>query len=424
MLAALLQHKGSLTRLLPQYASSVEERDRGLLAELCYGVCRFYPRLDAVLKPLVKKPLKAKDSDIKCLLLIGCYQLAYMRIPDHAAISETVAAARQLNKPWATKFINGVLRQYQRQAKQLDSELGEAQQLSHPEWLLQKLQLQWPQHWPGIVEANNSPAPMTLRVNSQQCSRDDYLQQLQRSGIDARAGDLGPASVYLERPCDVNALPGFADGSCSVQDEASQLVAPLLRPEIRSHILDSCCAPGGKTCHLLELASADTSLDAVDIDVDRLQRVEQNLARIGLSAKLICGDASNPQQWWNRQAYDAILLDAPCSASGVIRRHPDIKILRHSADLQKLGGLQAGILQALWPCLQPGGNLVYTTCSVLEEENDAIIHAFLEHQDDASLQVIAADWGIATKYGRQLLPQKNASDGFYYARLVKGSPDT
>ncbi len=424
VLAALLQQKGSLTRLIPQYASSVDERDRGLLAELCYGVCRFYPSLDGMLKPLVKKPLKAKDSDIKCLLLIGCYQLGYMRIPDHAAISETVAAARQLNKPWATKFINGVLRQYQRQAQQLSAGLQQAQQLSHPEWLLEKLQQQWPQHWSAIVEANNSPPPMTLRVNSRQGSRENYLQQLQQSGIDAHVGELGPVSIYLERPCDVNALPGFTDGACSVQDEASQLVAPLLHPQTRAHILDSCSAPGGKACHLLELAAADTALDAVEIDADRLQRVEQNLTRLGLSAELICGDASNPQQWWNQQAYDAILLDAPCSASGVIRRHPDIKLLRQAADLKKLGRLQSEILEALWPCLRPGGTLVYTTCSVLREENDAIIAAFLDHNADASLQLIAAEWGLATEYGRQLLPQKDASDGFYYARLGKGSSDT
>lgn len=424
VLAALLQQKGSLTRLIPQYASSVDERDRGLLAELCYGVCRFYPSLDAMLKPLVKKPLKAKDSDIKCLLLIGCYQLGYMRIPDHAAISETVAAARQLNKPWATKFINGVLRQYQRQAQQLGAGLQQAQQLSHPQWLLQKLQLQWPKHWPAIVEANNSPPPMTLRVNSRQFSRDDYLQQLQRSGIDAHAGELGPVSIYLERPCDVNALPGFTDGACSVQDEASQLVAPLLHPEIQAHILDSCSAPGGKACHLLELAAADTTLDAVEIDAERLKRVEQNLTRLGLSAKLICGDATNPGRWWNHEAYDAILLDAPCSASGVIRRHPDIKILRQAADLQKLGSLQGEILKALWPCLRPGGILVYTTCSVLREENDDTISAFLDQNADASLQLIEAGWGLATEYGRQLLPQKDAGDGFYYARLHKGSSDT
>ena len=424
VLAALLQQKGSLTRLLPLHTESVEGRDRALVGELCYGVCRFYPRLNAILNTLVSKPLKTKDSDIKSLLLLGCYQLSYMRIPDHAAISETVAAARQLNKPWATALINGVLRQYQRQAEQLIAKLGEAENLSHPAWLLQKLQQQWPQQWPAIVEANNSTPPMTLRVNQRKFGRNDYLEQLRQAGIEARPGDLSPVSIYLDQPCDVMALPGFAEGACSVQDEASQLVAPLLQPAEQGYLLDSCCAPGGKTCHLLELAATDTALDAVDIEADRLSRVQQNLERLGLTAKLICGDASNPARWWNRVAYDAILLDAPCSASGVIRRHPDIKLLRKPDDLHKLNSLQGRLLRALWPCLRVGGTLVYTSCSVLQEENDQTIAAFLDQTADANLRKIECDWGLATPYGRQLLPQKGGTDGFFYASLTKASSTT
>jgi 16S rRNA (cytosine967-C5)-methyltransferase len=421
ILAELLQQKGSLTRLLPLHGALLEPRDRSLLAELCYGVCRFYPRLNGLLQALINKPLKAKDSDIKSLLLLGCYQLSYLRIPDHAAISETVAAARLLNKPWATGFINGVLRQYQRRRQQLEQQLSQAAALCHPEWLLQLLQQQWPQHWSAIVDANNSAPPMTLRVNSRRLSRDDYLQQLQQRGIAATACRWSPVGISLQQPCDVDALPGFADGNCSVQDEASQLVAPLLHPARQHSILDSCCAPGGKTGHLLELAGPDTVVEALDIDADRLARVQQNLTRLQLTARLILGDATQPQQWWSRSAYDAILVDAPCSGSGVIRRHPDIKLLRLPADIDKLNHLQSDLLHALWPCLRPGGTLLYTTCSVFQQENDRVMARFLQQTADAHCQPIERDWGVATRYGRQLLPQQGGADGFFYACLSKSA---
>jgi 16S rRNA (cytosine967-C5)-methyltransferase len=418
-LAHLLQHKGSLTRLLPAATSAVAPRDQPLVAELCYGVCRFYPRLQGLLDLLVKKPLKGKDADIRALLLVGLYQLQYTRIPDHAAISATVAATQQLNKEWARSLVNGVLRQYQRNAELLSQQLDEAEASAHPAWMLDKFKQQWPQRWSSLVDANNAAAPMTLRVNPRQSSRDNYLERLAQAGIGAQPCRFSPVGVTLESPCEVAALPGFGAGACSVQDEASQLAAPLLRPEDHSRILDCCCAPGGKTGHLLELMDGDSSLDAVEIDGERLQRVQQNLFRLSLEANLIQGDATTPDQWWRGEQYDAILLDAPCSASGVIRRHPDIKLLRNPGDISKLNRLQGQLLASLWPCLQPGGLLLYTTCSVFQEENDAVIGAFTTGIHDARALPLSPPWGVATRWGRQLLPESGANDGFFYALIRK-----
>lgn len=423
-LGKLLQRNGSLTRLLPLAASSVDKRDRALVAELCYGVCRYYPRLQGLLSLLVTKPLKSKDADIQALLLLGLYQLDYTRIPDHATISETVAATRQLNKVWAKSFVNGVLRQYQRKRETLAGQLSEAEAHAHPAWMLQKLQQQWPQQWSAIVDANNTSAPMTLRVNLCQTQRESYLLQLHNAGIAAHPCRYSGTGISLEKACDVAELPGFIDGICSVQDEASQLVAPLLQPERNSRLLDCCCAPGGKTGHLLEQAGPGTSLDAVEIDPDRLQRVQQNLDRLKLSAVLIVGDATQADHWWHGEPYDAILLDAPCSASGVIRRHPDIKLLRKASDINNLNRLQSQLLDGVWPCLRPGGLLLYTTCSVFREENDDIVGSFLDRTTDAIHLPIKAPWGDATDFGRQLLPLAGANDGFFYALLKKSAPAT
>ncbi len=421
-LANLLQHKGSLTRLLPAAAATVHPRDQPLLGELCYGVCRFYPRLQGLLDLLVSKPLKNKDADIQALLLLGLYQLQYTRIPDHAAISETVAATRQLNKNWARSFVNGVLRQYQREADSLARQLLEAEAKAHPRWILDKLKQQWPQHWEAVVDANNTAAPMTLRVNQRHCSRESYLLQLKGAGIGARPCRFSATGVILETACDVSELPGFNEGACSVQDEASQLVAPLLRARNDSRILDCCCAPGGKTGHLLELVGSGTWLDAVEIDRRRLQQVQQNLSRLNFSANLIAGDATQPKQWWHGEPYDAILLDAPCSASGVIRRHPDIKLLRKASDISRLVRLQSHLLEALWPLLRSGGLLLYTTCSVFQEENDGVVGAFATGKTDVKLLPVSTTWGIASRWGRQLLPETGANDGFFYALMEKTEP--
>lgn len=419
VVAAIIQREDSLNSLLTEAGSHLSPRDRAFLAELCYGTIRFYPRLAALLRQLLARPLKAKDKDLEALLLIGFYQLSYMRVPDHAAISATVEACKQRQKPWAKGLINGVLRQYQRTGPSLLDQLSDAELASHPAWLWKKINRDWPAQLDAILAANNHAPPMTLRVNGRRISREDYIDLLEDSGLSANPCSLSPFGVQLAEPCDVSQLPDFEAGACSVQDEASQLAAPLLDPAHQQRLLDCCCAPGGKTGHLLELGADGLLLDAVEIDGARLQKVATNLRRLNLHANLINADGSRPVEWWDDTPYDGILLDAPCSASGVIRRHPDIKLLRQSGDIVKLAAAQLALLCAVWPCLKPGGLLVYTTCSILKEENDQVIEGFLEHTSDARHLPIAGNWGVQTAHGRQLLPQTGGHDGFYYARLCR-----
>ena len=307
-------------RLLPRYTATLEPRDRALVSEFCYGSLRHYPKLAGLINLLLSKPLKPRDSDVYALLLIGSYQLLYMRVPDHAAIAETVAAVVNLKKPWARGLVNAVLRNCQRRHAELEDSLDEAASNNHPRWLFDEICKQWPAHRDSIIAANNQAPPMTLRVNRRVSPRNHYLRRLRDAGLEANACHHSPDGIQLSSACDVSQLPDFQLGACSVQDEASQLAAPLLQASDGDRILDCCCAPGGKTGHLLELAEIE--LDAVELNANRLQRVTENLQRLGLSAKLICADAGKPKSWWNETPYRAILLDAPCSATGVIRRHP------------------------------------------------------------------------------------------------------
>jgi 16S rRNA (cytosine967-C5)-methyltransferase len=351
-------------------------------------------------------------------MLLGCYQLSYTRIPDHAAISETVNVAAGLRKHWAKALINGVLRQYQRRLPALEKNLSQAQQQAHPPWLLDALQTAWPDQWQGIVAANNHTAPMCLRINQAKTNRQDYLAALTKQGVAAYAGENSAQAIYLEKACDVSMLPGFGDGLVSVQDEAAQLSARLVLQDQPQRVLDACCAPGGKSCHLLELAPS-LELHALELDPQRMPRVSENLERLGLSAKLMIGDGTKPDAWWDGQYYDAILLDAPCSASGVIRRNPDIKTLRRPEDARQLQNSQLALLDHLWPCLKPGGLLVYATCSVLPTENRDTIAAFCGQTEQVEHIAIDAQWGISRDYGRQILPSTTGMDGFYYACLRK-----
>ena len=428
LLATLLQNKSSLSQLLAAQTAGLDQRDRAFVAELCFGTLRYQPELAGLVAQLLSKPMKKKDSDVQALLLLGAYQLRYMRVPDHAAIGETVAATRAIGKAWAKGLINGVLRNLQRQSRQLEDALPQSAKLNHPDWLLEKFRSQWPAQWQDIVTANNLAPPMTIRVNQRRHSREAYLQILDTAGIAASPCLLSGAGIQLQHPVDVGTLPGFASGSCSVQDEASQLVASLLDepagqgPAGPRRLLDSCCAPGGKTGHLLE-RNPDIVLDAIDIDAHRLLRVTQNLGRLALSANIITGDSKQPEQWWDGELYDAILLDAPCSASGVIRRHPDIKIMRKAKDIPPLVDQQLTLLGSLWPCLKPGGKLVYTTCSIFAEENAGVIGTFISATPDAEHEPIHASWGQAGDFGRQLLPKVDAHDGFYFACLHKHRQD-
>ncbi|MCO7230354.1 16S rRNA (cytosine(967)-C(5))-methyltransferase RsmB [Halomonas sp. CnH100-B] len=419
-LVPVLTDKGSLAGLDEH---SVIARDRALLKELCYGTCRRLPRLQALASRLLKQPFKKRDADVQALLLIGIYQLLYMRTPAHAAVGETAGAARLLEKEWATRVLNGCLRRLQREADALQAEVDrdESVVLEHPQWLLGKLRNAWPDQWRAIARANNEPGPMTLRVNQRHNDREAYLQQLTEQGLNGQLCLHAPDGITLTHPCDVSVLPGFDQGHVSVQDEAAQLCAALLGPALAprpgAHVLDACCAPGGKTAHLLE--QFDIALTALDSDNQRLARVDDTLSRLGLSAELKHADATT-RDWWSGTPFDAILLDAPCSGTGVIRRHPDIKALRRKEDIRQLAKLQQQLLDNLWPLLRPGGTLLYATCSVLPEENAAQIDAFLARTPDAHATTPHdVAWGEQSGQGRQLFPAQNSHDGFFYARLEK-----
>ena len=421
VIAQVLRGK-SLSALLPDYANKVAEKDVGLLKELCFGTLRWYPAIELLLKELMPKPLREKEFEIQGLLASGLYQLMHTRIADHAAINETVAAVSKLNRPWAKGLVNAVLRNFQRQRADLDAQLAKHTVFTtaHPQWLLAHFFNTWGAPIAQqIILANNQRAPLTLRVNQRCVSRAEYLGQLADAGIEATATQYSQEGILLASPLDVAELPHFAEGFVSVQDEAAQLAASLLLLAPNQRVLDACCAPGGKTCHILETQPNLHSVVAVEMESRRIKRVEENLARLGLQADLKVADASALDSWWDGQPFDRLLIDAPCSASGVIRRHPDIKLLRKAADIGKLAAVQLGLLRALWQTLSPDGIALYATCSVLPEENDQVVKAFLAETPDAELLPIEAEWGLKTDYGRQLFPIIDGSDGFYYARLRK-----
>ncbi len=409
-------------RSLTEALAAEQGADKALIQELCFGVLRWYARLDALAGALLNKPLRGKDRDIRLLILIGLYQLDFTRVAPHAALSETVAAARVLGKSWATGLINGVLRQYQRRRAELQAltEDSEAARMAFPEWLLERLRRAWPAHWRDIADASNQRPPMSLRVNARRDTRDAYLARLGAAGIPAHAHELLPQAVVLERAMPVDRLPGFSQGEVSVQDAGAQLAARLLAPGRGHRVLDACAAPGGKSCHILESTPEIAGLTAVDIDEGRLERLRGNLDRLGLEARIRVGDAAAPDGDWARSGYyERILLDVPCSATGVIRRHPDIKWLRRAQDIEALVILQAKMLNAVWPLLAPGGRLLYSTCSLIPEENDCQVQAFLRRARDARERPLGLDWGHARSVGRQTLPGEGEMDGFYYACLEK-----
>ncbi|MBS1220666.1 MAG: rsmB [Proteobacteria bacterium] len=419
-LGQVLSEGRSLAAVLPSALVRTAPRDRGLLRELCYGVCRWQPELQRLLDGLLDRPLDPRETVVRALLLIGIYQLHHLRIPDHAAVAETVAAARQLRKSWAAGLTNAVLRSFPRRRMELlaQVEADAEARTAHPRWLLEWLQRDWPDDWPAIVAANNARPPFTLRVNRLQGSRDVYRARLAAAGKNAEPVAAAATALALAEPVEPAALPGFAEGWASVQDAAAQLAAPLLGVEAGMRVLDACAAPGGKTAHLLECAP-DLDLTALDQDVERLEKIQDNLHRLRLHAHLVPGDATQPAAWWDGVPYDRILLDAPCSATGVIRRHPDIKLLRRETDIAALADRQQAMLAALWSLLRPGGRLLYATCSVLRQENEQVVAAFLAARPEAREQPILADWGCAVAHGRQILPGEAGMDGFYYAALVK-----
>jgi 16S rRNA (cytosine967-C5)-methyltransferase len=418
VLSRVLQDGQSLTAALDKAFLDIESgKDRAFIQALCYGVCRQYHRLDFILSQLLDKPLK--DADVKSLALVGLYQLNFMRVKPHAAVSETVLAARK--KPWAKSLINALLRTYLREQEGLEHKADKFQvaALSHPDWLIKQIELDWPEQALSILQENNQQPPMVLRVNLAKTTLEHYLQLLAGQEIGGEPVSFCPSAIRLDKPVPVDLLPGFVGGLVSVQDTAAQLAAGLLDVQPGHRVLDVCAAPGGKTAHILESQSQLKELVAVDIDEARMQRVSENLQRLNLQAKLVVGDAANPEGWWDGQPFDRILLDAPCSALGVIRRHPDIKLLRRAEDISQLQVLQKNILQAVWPLLAPGGQLLYATCSILKQENEQQVQVFLAEHSDAVELPVDADWGVAGVCGRQILTGDSAMDGFYYARISK-----
>ncbi|BDU39028.1 16S rRNA (cytosine(967)-C(5))-methyltransferase RsmB [Vibrio nigripulchritudo] len=412
----LVVDKGhSLSTALPAAQQNIRSRDHALLQEICYGALRYLPRLETIANNLMDKPLKGKQRVFHHLILVGIYQLSFMRIPAHAAVGETVEGTKALKGPRLRGLINAVLRNYQRNQEELDQAAvsHNAGKYAHPSWLLKLLQDAYPEQWETIIEANNQKAPMWLRVNHQHHSRDEYLELLKNENIDASAHSEAEDAIKLASPKDVASLPGFEKGWVSVQDAAAQLSLNYLEPKDGELILDCCAAPGGKTAHILE-RTTNSDVVAIDCDENRLKRVHENLKRLNLQAKVVCGDARNPQEWWQGEQFDRILLDAPCSATGVIRRHPDIKWLRRADDIEALAELQSEILDAMWQQLKPGGTLVYATCSITPQENKHQVIQFLERTDSAQLVGSELD-----NPGRQILPGEEDMDGFYYAVLTK-----
>jgi 16S rRNA (cytosine967-C5)-methyltransferase len=392
---------------------ALADRDRAQVRALAYGAVRGHHRHRALLKSLLDKPLKGDDCTLEALLSVGLFQLADADHPDHAAVSATVEATRLLGQERAAGLVNATLRRYQREAAALLDRLraDPAAWHSHPAWLLDRLRADWPDRWQAIAAANQQRPPLWLRVNRNRASVSDYAARLGAElGVGAQPLAGFPDALRLDSAVPVQRLPGFADGLVTVQDAASQLAAPLLAPEPGMRVLDACAAPGGKSTHLLEVAGGKLDLVAVDIATDRLALIASNLRRLGLEATVLAADATEPASWWDGRPFDRILVDAPCTATGVIRRHPDIKLLRRPEDVAGFVTRQRLLLERLWPLLAAGGRLLYSTCSLLRAENQALVGGFL------AAGTARLEPGTPVP-GLQLLPGDRDTDGFYYALM-------
>jgi len=420
-LNAVLSGKQDLNQSLADHLPKVKAADRALTQELSFGAARWQPELSQIMQHLVNKPLKHKDQDLQALLLIGLYQLKYMQIAPHAAISETVNVAQDLGKTWAKGLINASLRNFLRRRESICAKCSV--NFAHPTWLLEELQKSYPKNWQDICDANNQRPPLTLRINSTKTNREQYLADLQQEQIAAIPSAISSVGITLAKAQMVENIYGFTQGLVSVQDDAAQLAAYLLDLAPNLKVLDACAAPGGKTCHILEL-EPQVKLTAVELNAKRALKISQNLQRLNLNCELKTADVANLDSWWDGVKFERILLDAPCSGTGIIRRHPDIKIRRKPADIADLVKIQAHLLQQMWQILAPNGILLYATCSILPQENSKQIAQFLARHKDAKELTINYDFGTQTSHGLQLLPQNNDGfkhDGFYYAKLQKST---
>ena len=435
LLMKVVDEGRSLDALLENRSDAPQER--GLLRSLSYGSVRWYWRLLAALTQLSSQPPKDLQPEVRALALVGLFQLLQTDIAAHAAVAETVEAARVLKLNRTTGFLNAILRRCQRESDSLSAIIDDdlAQRTAHPDWLVKQLQHDWPTRVETILQANNEHPPFWLRVNTKHISREAYRDLLTAQGLQSSISDYAPEALLLPQAVDVMLLPGFKEGWVAIQDAAAQLAAHLLAVEPGQRVLDACAAPGGKTCHILELQPQLKEMVALDVSAERMQRVRGNLKRLGLEATSIVGDASNPDRWWDGQLFERILLDVPCSATGVIRRHPDIKLLRRASDIHSLAGRQADMLSKAWTMLAPGGRLLYASCSALRAENAEVIAAFLNAQADArdiTMEVIEQQGLIDARQLEPDMPAEkqiglaipaglNGMDGFYYACLQKAA---
>lgn len=402
--------KAELAAALPKIGDA---RDRALLEAICFAALRQRARYDAALRAWMPKPPGAKDGELRALLLAGFAQLDELRLPAHAALSATVEAMRALGRPHQAGLVNALLRRAQREGVPAADASA-----AWPVWLRERIITDWPQQAEAVFAASAQPAPLWLRANRRRNARDDYARRLAEAGIAISIDEALPDAVRVDEPLAVVDLPGFAEGDASVQDASAQLVADALSPANGARVLDACAAPGGKTAHLLE-RDPSLRLLALDVDARRLKRVADTLQRVGVHARLQAADAADTAAWWNGEAFDAILLDAPCSATGVVRRQPDVLLHRRPDDIGALAALQARLLDALWPTLKPGGALLYATCSILKDENQRQVEAFLARTADARAEPLDERFGHASGPGRQRLPGEGGRDGFFYARLRK-----
>jgi len=422
-------HSESIDNVLKPVLENPEQQ--AWMGAAIYGCCRYYPRYQNQLIQLLKKPIKDNEGEVKALLILGMHQLSEMKVKAHAAINETVNACKVLEKLWAVKLVNGILRNYQRGLDCLAYKT-ELTQYAHPKWIIKQIKQDYPQHWRDILDANNQQAPMTLRVNVQKITTAAALKMLQENGIACEAHEFVTSAIVLQQALAVEQIPYFFEGYFSVQDTAAQMAAHILIGNDSSQsidVLDACCAPGGKTGHLLERMHEQSSLMALDISSKRLELVHDNLQRLANSStsnkkvQIVCADASDLDAW-NPESklqkhFDRILLDVPCSASGVIRRHPDIKFRRTHVHIQELSQVQANMLQTMWSVLKPRGSLLYATCSVFKQENMHQIEKFLDTHDDAKVLPLNINNAINTNFGSQILPGASDCDGFFYCLLEK-----
>ena len=419
-LADIALRGASLRDAMERYAPKLaDSRDRALLMALLSDGARWWLRFDPALDRLLEKPLRQKEPAIHALLVLGLVQLEILQLPDYAAVAATVQATRALQRPRMAGLVNAILRRWQRERVELLAALDTKPQTrhAHPVWLAKALARDWPAQADAVMAADNVEPPLMLRANRRRTTRDQLIERLRADGYTAEPHTWLADGIVLPHSTDVTRMPGFTTGEFAVQDGAAQIAADLARVQSGQRVLDACAAPGGKACHLLE--RADIALTALEFDAKRAQRITQNLDRLGLTAKVVVGDAGEPTAWWDGKLFDRILIDAPCSATGVLRRRPDVRLHRRESDIAPMVAQQKRILEGLWPLLAPGGRLVYITCSLLRAENEAVVDAWLSSQHDARAGAFSLPIGHAAAMGWQVLPGDGDLDGMYYAVLEK-----